>query len=106
MLDKNSQPMEVADLKQKWRMTPPDDGPAAPGRDHPGNITGMVAGSPRKGGETMPDKEKIAEVQALVDNLHILPETAQQRILGMVEGIQLARAADAADKKEKEEQGA
>ena len=66
----------------------------------------MVAGSPRKGGETMPDKEKIAEVQALVDNLHILPETAQQRILGMVEGIQLARAADAADKKEKEEQGA
>ena len=52
----------------------------------------------------MPDKEKIAEVQALVDNLHILPETAQQRILGMVEGIQLARAADAADKKEKEDQ--
>lgn len=49
----------------------------------------------------MPEKEKIAEVQALVDNLHILPETAQQRVLGIVEGFELARkAAETAESKE------
>lgn len=40
----------------------------------------------------MPDKEKIADVQALVENLQIMPETAQQRVLGIMEGFQLALA--------------
>lgn len=39
----------------------------------------------------MPEKEKIQEVQAMVDNLHALPEAIQQRVLGMVEGFELAR---------------
>lgn len=52
----------------------------------------------------MPEKEKIKDVQALVDNLHILPETAQQRVLGIVEGFELARKA--AETAEKEEKGA
>ncbi len=39
----------------------------------------------------MPEKEKIQEVQTMVDNLHALPEAIQQRVLGMVEGFELAR---------------
>lgn len=31
----------------------------------------------------MPDKEKVKEVQTLVDKLDTLPETAKQRILGI-----------------------
>ncbi|WP_298730268.1 hypothetical protein [uncultured Subdoligranulum sp.] len=39
----------------------------------------------------MPEKAKVQEVQAMVDNLHILPEAIQQRVLGIVEGFDLAR---------------
>lgn len=52
----------------------------------------------------MPEKEKIQEVQAMVDNLHVLPETIKQRVLGMVEGFELARKT--AETAEKEEKGA
>lgn len=41
--------------------------------------------------------EKIKEVKALIDDLHALPESAQQRVLGIVEGIQLARSAERGD---------
>lgn len=54
----------------------------------------------------MPDKEKIAEVQTLVENLQIMPETAQQRVLGIMEGFQLARAAEAAAKQKEDAQNA
>ena len=49
--------------------------------------------APQKGGDTMPDKEKVKEVQALVDKLDTLPETAKQRILGIAEGIEMANKA-------------
>lgn len=41
----------------------------------------------------MPEKEKIKEVQALVEKLDTLPETAKQRILGIAEGIEMANKA-------------
>lgn len=48
-------------------------------------------GGHRKEVRLMPEKEKIQEVQTMVDNLHALPEAIQQRVLGMVEGFELAR---------------
>lgn len=41
----------------------------------------------------MPDKDKIKEVQTLVDKLDTLPEIAKQRILGIAEGIEMANKA-------------
>ena len=41
----------------------------------------------------MPEKEKVKDVQALVDKLDTLPETAKQRILGIAEGIEIANKA-------------
>ena len=46
----------------------------------------------------MPEKEKVKDVQALADTLDSLPETVKQRILGVVEGYQLA--IDASKEKE------
>lgn len=66
----------------------PDDGRTATGRNAAGR-----RGKPQKGGVTMPDKEKVKEVQTLVDKLDTLPETAKQRILGIAEGIEMANKA-------------
>lgn len=62
-------------------------------RRHRAETPQGVAGSRRKEGETMPDKEKVKEVQTLVEKLDTLPETAKQRILGIAEGIEMANKA-------------
>lgn len=57
----------------------------------------------------MPEKEKLAEVQALTDTLDTMPETAKQRVLGIAEGVRLAydaqeKAAKAAEAKEQQQE--
>ena len=46
----------------------------------------------------MPEKEKIKDVQFVTETLDKMPETVKQRILGVVEGYQLA--IDASKEKE------
>ena len=84
-----------AHLYVAWRenLTPPDDGRTATGRN-----PARGRGKPQKGGARVPEKEKVKDVQFVTETLDKMPETVKQRILGVVEGYQLA--IDASKEKE------